>query len=411
MQNIYKISPLILGLVFWITPVFAQTESPYIFKIKTNHCKQKPQILTGFRVKGLAGIITALHGVVSCQTIVARGINIIGFRNLKITKADVSRDVALLYSSELSSSLVGLEPSKNSSYDGLHVMGHPLGIQAQLTSKLQIRQTPRRVLRTLITPDLSKQMEKRNSPNLGIDILSIEGHLSHGHSGAPILNGNGQVVGISNGGLLDGYVEIVWAIPWHDISWKRTKQSDLRYLADSPVLFSSPSEERQVIKIGFTTAKNFKPEHFIHKTLYSKRSVTYLLFPQDLKIEPQQVQQIIIKGVRDNLLARGIINSVLSSDDGKYEFKVIREGGFFVLTVKPVKTYDVTLVLPSRIMNKAKIFVDGEPAKIIEVYLTGAVIQVKDKKSNHKIEVIKKGNRVCQIEQLIRNNERLSPCV
>jgi hypothetical protein len=41
-----------------------------------------------------------------------------------------------------------------------------------------------------------------------------------GHSGAPILNGNGRLVGVGDGGIDFGRVGWGWAIPWHEIEWK-----------------------------------------------------------------------------------------------------------------------------------------------------------------------------------------------
>ncbi len=72
-----------------------------------------------------------------------------------------------------------------------------------------------------LVPDaLLRALNKRRSPALDIHVLNINGNLLPGHSGAPILNGDGQVVGVGNGGIDLGRVGWGWAIPWQDIEWK-----------------------------------------------------------------------------------------------------------------------------------------------------------------------------------------------
>ena len=50
-------------------------------------------------------------------------------------------------------------------------------------------------------------------PQFSAEILRVSSILVHGHSGAPILNQSGQVVGIGDGGLHDGIARKNWAIP------------------------------------------------------------------------------------------------------------------------------------------------------------------------------------------------------
>jgi hypothetical protein len=44
-------------------------------------------------------------------------------------------------------------------------------------------------------------------------VFSVEGHLTEGHSGAPLLNTAGQVFAMADGGLKKGTSEISWAVP------------------------------------------------------------------------------------------------------------------------------------------------------------------------------------------------------
>ena len=103
-----------LGILFvFILLAMSQTQalaiyesSPYVYRLKVAQCSQEPwaRVLTGFRVQGKDGIITALHGVIGCESITARSDdknndNI--FRNLTIQQVDIERDVALLWSADM----------------------------------------------------------------------------------------------------------------------------------------------------------------------------------------------------------------------------------------------------------------------------------------------------------------------
>lgn len=57
--------------------------------------------MTGFRVKGQLGIVTALHGVADCQVINAQPVIGNPLNSLIIAQVDIDRDVARLWSKEL----------------------------------------------------------------------------------------------------------------------------------------------------------------------------------------------------------------------------------------------------------------------------------------------------------------------
>ena len=224
------------------SPAINSNSSPYVYRIKAGQCSHAPvdRRQTGFRLEGKSGIITALHGVVDCATINALpdDVNAPFFNDLRIQEVDVERDVALLSSEELTSTegldvVLNLDTVQDAHYK---IIGYPLGLSRQvLTEQATIIET--KVLQDLIPDQYREALQIRSSPSITVSVLQIQTHLVPGHSGAPVLNNEKQVIGIGNGGLEAGTVEIGWLIPIDDIVWQPASsievQDRLRELRDS----------------------------------------------------------------------------------------------------------------------------------------------------------------------------------
>ena len=91
---------LLFAALFYGYSVMAQTPSPHTYRIKAAGCIHEPtqRQLTGFRMKGKRGIVTALHGVVDCDSIsaVTDDTSAPYFNDLRIREVDIERDSALL---------------------------------------------------------------------------------------------------------------------------------------------------------------------------------------------------------------------------------------------------------------------------------------------------------------------------
>lgn len=228
----YRWSLMILALALLLSAsvvVLAQTTSfepsPYIYKLKIGGCRYEPaeRVLTGFRVKGQIGIITALHGVADCQIINAQPISGNPLNSLMIAQVDIDRDVARLWSKELEAlptdGLAAITKTQTSDYQQVALIGYPYGLFRQKPT-VEVKILEITELGNLVPPDLILALNDRSSPAIDIQVLSVQAHLVPGHSGAPLVNGKGQVIGVGNGGLDLGRVEMGWAIPWHLIEWK-----------------------------------------------------------------------------------------------------------------------------------------------------------------------------------------------
>ena len=195
---------------------------PYVYRIDIKGCTFEPvnRRQTGFRVQGVAGIVTALHGVADCKTIHAAadgGQEM--FTDLAIQQVDIERDVALLASAELEELPTdGLLTSPLSTAEiltaTLRIVGYPRGLEKQDIDVIESI----RDIESLddVIPDAEEPADfiKRKSSSLTIEVLNVQAQLLPGHSGAPLIDSADQIVAIGNGGLRGGTEGRSWAIPW-----------------------------------------------------------------------------------------------------------------------------------------------------------------------------------------------------
>jgi hypothetical protein len=240
--SMIKCLMLSAALLMFAPAALAQDEHVYL--IKMFDCTHKPveRSQTGFRVQGLKGIITALHGVADCRRVTASKKGLLLDQPLSVKQIDKDRDVALLSSEQVDGAPGGgLSVAEDVVWETLRdvkVYGHPYGI-SNLDTTLILRNPPLKTLKDLLPAAPLSTLKERRSPNHLIKVLSLQGNLLPGHSGAPILDSRGRVVGVANGGLKEGEVGISWAIPFKDIEWEEAggKLKELALL-NPEVLFS-----------------------------------------------------------------------------------------------------------------------------------------------------------------------------
>jgi hypothetical protein len=238
---------LVLLAVFFLVAPNVRGQEANVYLIKMFDCAHKPieRSQTGFRLRGLKGLVTALHGVADCQRITAsskRGPFL--DQPLTIRKIDIDHDVVLLSSSQLDTAQDGgFDAAKNTNWESLKIVkvyGHPYGISS-LDSTLMVREEPLKPLKDIIPAEPLSILKRRESPNHLINVLNLQGNLLPGHSGAPILDTNGRVVAVANGGLKAGFAGISWGVPFQDIEWENPNADNkLRELAqlDPNILFT-----------------------------------------------------------------------------------------------------------------------------------------------------------------------------
>jgi hypothetical protein len=144
---------------------------------------------------------------------------------------DIARDVALLSSAEVAiDTAAGLVAphTDNVSREGLYALGYPYGKTFQEPTT-QITVTYAMPLNRIIPGEfLTAAFIDRRSPELYIRALFAEAHFVPGHSGAPVLNAQDQVIGIVDGGLKEGYIGKSWLIPWADVDLQSVDNNEIK---------------------------------------------------------------------------------------------------------------------------------------------------------------------------------------
>src|SRR2546423_2090460 len=200
------------------------TYSRFVYMVRIPATSHHRAILqTGFRMADRKGIITALHGVADGAAFSA--FNKAGdvLNGLTVASVDVRNDMVLLRNHEIEDRPAdGLRPSDGpllGARELLRACGHPAGIDFY-NKDVTTGEPVRKRLHELVPPDAAGAFDERGSPSMDIWVLNIQGNLVPGYSGAPLLNSSDQVVGIVNGGLLNGAAGISWAIPIDTIDWR-----------------------------------------------------------------------------------------------------------------------------------------------------------------------------------------------
>ncbi len=202
----------------------SSAEPPTVYRVLADDSK-----LTGFKLQNTPGIITALHGVVGKRNI--RAISSSDLKphlDLKIVMVDLVRDLAVVSNSELA--VVndhGLVLAKQPNWiagEKLTIIGYPKEVTfAELKTKVELRDPPQCPLRALVGPEKLIALQERSSPNPELLVANIQGEILPGHSGAPIVNANQEVIAVGNGGLFD---EIGWGIPVQQVEWTTIEKID-----------------------------------------------------------------------------------------------------------------------------------------------------------------------------------------
>jgi S1-C subfamily serine protease len=169
---------------------------------------------SGFVLGNDSMIVTDLHVVAGCASYQVKypGID---ERPATVARVLMARDLALLKVDQPPPMVPALQLAKTTPQvkEELEVIGFPLGLpsydNASLHVTLATQITP--VLRDGLDQQTLDQLKSVGFPALDTQVVRVDGHLLPGDSGAPLIDYQGNVAGIGDGGLERGTVGVGWA--------------------------------------------------------------------------------------------------------------------------------------------------------------------------------------------------------
>ncbi len=92
-------------------------------------------------------------------------------------------------------------------------LGFNAGASGSMTRELHKGHANPEILKGLLPPDDRADLEAAKIPDIELDIYYLQGSLLPGFSGSPVVDAEGNLIGIGDGGLEDGASNVSWVIP------------------------------------------------------------------------------------------------------------------------------------------------------------------------------------------------------
>ena len=188
----------------------------YKGKDNNNQPKLVLNTSTGWVWNSPQWIVTTLHSVAGVDKIEVCSVTD-NCSNARIVKVLREADLAIIKTDKN----LGLRPLKSvyadpQSSKTYHIWGFPHSVHTIQGDEIKFSKTlgsfPK-LIDILKRQKLKDQLERQKYPSTNANIFRISSIIQPGHSGAPIMTSNGDVIGIADGGLRGGAARINWAMP------------------------------------------------------------------------------------------------------------------------------------------------------------------------------------------------------
>jgi hypothetical protein len=172
------------------------------------------KVSTGFFWRDGKTVVTTLHSLESTNNIEIWVPKIHSWKDATLIKTFRDADLILLRISNYASNEYISEQYKSKPQTDLrcftigYYQGNPNYIDRDFTVGLFEGNT----LSDFLPGPLRPEIEALGFPSLSAEIVYLKGNLLHGFSGAPILDFEGKLIGIADGGLENGAASISWCI-------------------------------------------------------------------------------------------------------------------------------------------------------------------------------------------------------
>ncbi len=213
--------------------------TPAVMRITVTHQGgDEVSVGTGFLCHDRKSVVTAYHLVAGAEKVLVQTAPKTSPGIAKIWKVQKPSDLALLTLEDAATA--NPLPMGEAPKEGAQVLslGHAYGAPAvESLTQMKIREVGAKTLSDMLNENHRQEIERLGFPDLGLNLLNIEGNPAPGFSGAPVIDTSGRVIGVIDGGLESGAGSVSWAIP--------AKQIDALFAQDETVTRESNATVQQ----------------------------------------------------------------------------------------------------------------------------------------------------------------------
>ncbi len=171
------------------------------------------RVATGFAYGPAGHVVTAAHVVAGCEGVTVYWEKHGGqTQSATIARVLPPADLALLRVGQTPAEPLREEPNRPAVDAEVETLGYYLSAPTMSNKRLRVTYGSSR-LADMVPPQTRRELEQSGAIDVNLDILRLDGHLLPGHSGAPIFDMKGRVVGVGSGGLKSGAASVSWAVP------------------------------------------------------------------------------------------------------------------------------------------------------------------------------------------------------
>lgn len=206
-----------------------QKEQEFVYRIFAASCPQENvlTVATGFRIKGVRGMVTTLNSIVGCKrlTTISNGKEV----RLKLQKVDPNRDVALLVTDSPAEDDIdrGLEVSQVASPRQVWGLGYVTSTSFPQVFSGQVTTDRLVSMSSLRTDEGRLLVSELGTMGHDVQVLLVSMFVANGISGAPILDSDGKVIGLLEGSFSTGS-SIAWVVPIKTVVWEQATDDILQ---------------------------------------------------------------------------------------------------------------------------------------------------------------------------------------
>lgn len=291
---------------------------------------------TGFFWQNGTQVVTTMHSIANPNDIEIYIRTIGAWKKVQVKKSLKNSDLVLLQSSNYNSAkFIKYHHPNNPNLDTKvfaigYNGGNPKYMDRDFTVGLLEGNNQ---LKDLLTVSAKSEIQKLGFPALNTPIAYLKGHLLHGFSGSPVVDFEGKLVGIADGGLENGAAGISWCVSAHSLDRLVASNESFPHLnyADVNVLFSSEgyaSDEitdigsyqfqkvktRTFAQMDETGSYSTYPEMGLFQLLmaYELLSIDYKNFRYDIYLEQSTGATIVVP---ESLALQGGQNELFAISD------------------------------------------------------------------------------------------------